>query len=67
MVYTVFGVVYNAARNNARGGALFTHVLVIKAFPGLVKVILNMTKATFLSFFCQNEMININNILHINV
>lgn len=37
VVYTIFGVVYNAARNNARGGALFTHVLVIKAFPGLVK------------------------------
>ena len=38
IVYVIFGVVYNAVHNKASGSALFTHVIVWKALPGLVKV-----------------------------
>ena len=37
-VYVISGVLYNAVRNKASGAGLFTHVLVCKALPGLVKV-----------------------------
>ena len=38
VVYVIIGVIYNAVRNKAGGSGLFTHVLIISACPGLVKV-----------------------------
>ena len=38
-VYVIMGVLYNAVRNKASGAALFSHVILLKAIPGLVKVV----------------------------
>ena len=37
-LYVIFGVLYNAVRNKASGAELFSHVIVWKALPALVKV-----------------------------